>query len=129
MPSELKWFDDTKTIAYQQIYGRWTIHEVLQAMVDAREHMLDEHTPIPTYFIVDFREAEGVPSGILAKQPQFTEITRQDSFTVAVGAHDIIRLFIESMQRLGFNRQIVFAATVDEALEKINAHRAEHEEV
>ncbi|MEO1645315.1 MAG: hypothetical protein AAFR67_09015, partial [Chloroflexota bacterium] len=90
--------------------------------------MLDEHTPMPVYFIIDVLEAEGVPSGILSKQPRIAEITTKESFSVIVGAHDVIRFFVESMQRLGLNRDIVFVKTIDDAIACIEQHRQEQAE-
>lgn len=123
MPIESDWFDEEQTIMHHRICGLWRINEVFEAMYEVEEVLQSAQTPLPSDFILDMREAEGIPSGILNTQHRVHTLSAKTSYTVIVGAHDIIRTLVKTMQRTGLNFDIVFADTPEEAVRLITQRR------
>ncbi|MGB7341437.1 MAG: hypothetical protein WBC91_21250 [Phototrophicaceae bacterium] len=124
MTSHTHWFDDEKTIIIHEVIGNWRIADVLAEMIDT-ELALDTKLHQPKYFIIDLQEAIGVPEGILLHRPDYDNIIDEDSLTIVVGAHPIIKTFINAMRLMGLAGTTIVVDTIQEAQYFIQCHKEE----
>jgi hypothetical protein len=120
------WFDPGQHIILVKITPPWTWTEYLATIQQVAEEI--KHTNQSTAAIVDVSDIGGVPDGsILANIRAAGRLTpEQLDISVLVGAPLIITTFLNVLTRIdaGAKRRIHFAATIDEAVAMIHAHRA-----
>jgi hypothetical protein len=115
MPVIVEWFDESQKIVLYRVEGLWSLEEA----IDAIERAKYLSQPAPTLFLSDLRQAKGLPSGILSKQDIITKsLNPAVGLTVMVGAHPLIRFFMNALIRLGVPlKNIVFVETMEQARE------------
>ena len=116
MPIHTKWYDDAQTIVLHVITGGWTIDEVIEELHACASKLGVTGDNIPTYYILDMRQANTVPQYILHALPDYkTLLNNPDSITVIVGASRLTRLLAKTVQRLGVPLNSHFVDTMDDA--------------
>jgi len=121
MPVIVEWFDESQKIVLYRVEGLWLLEEAIEAIERAK----DLAQPAPTLFVADLRQAKGLPSGILSKQELITKsLNPAVGLTVMVGAHSLIRFFMNALIRLGVPlKNIVFVETMEQARELFAVYR------
>lgn len=124
LPMETRWYDDSHQIAYQRIYGRWSVKDVLEGLNTAAQELKLDEDNVPPYFIVDMRDAVGVPTGILSARSDYEHhIKDGDILTVTIGANRLVRILTETLRRMGLDYNVCFADNEEEALAIIRAYQ------
>jgi hypothetical protein len=121
MPVHITWYDTRQTIMLYVFSGRWSVTELFNAMDD----WLTTHPEsISTlFFIVDLRESQTVPSGILAERERLFQLFVQPGeLTVLVGANRFAQIVMGMIQRLGLLGEVAFADSIEAAEILIRQH-------
>jgi hypothetical protein len=114
----MTWYDDGQTIVLYTIKGRWTLDD-LNRTTDEFSQTVER---VPHYFIIDMREAAGLPLGMLAAEQEL--IGRYDyNFNVVIGAGRLENLLLTTLNRLGMLTTTVTADSLEAAEARIQQHR------
>jgi hypothetical protein len=125
MPIHTRWYDDAQTIVLHVITGGWTIDEVVEELYACAPKLGVTRDNIPTYYVLDMRQANTVPQYILHALPDYKALLNNpDSITVIVGASRLTRLIAKTIQRLGVPLNSHFVDTMDDAEALIAATKA-----
>jgi hypothetical protein len=121
MPVDMTWYDEKKTIALYTMTGHWTFKELHTVTGCFGQKNPDNE---PQYFILDLRQAEGIPGGILAKQKDLMDYYGGDeTINILVGAGRVAHLLLNTLQKAGLMTSTVSVTSLQAAEDWIAAHR------
>ncbi len=126
MTINFRWFDAEKTILYYQVIGGWSVEEGLAVVNQLQEELnLNLSHYKPRYSILDLRESVGIPENVLMYRSDMDAFLSDDIIVLIVGAHPMIRTFVNVLKLLGFSGAIIFYTTLEEAQYFIQCHKEE----
>lgn len=112
MAVETSWYDQENMIIYQRFSGFWSLQELVEAFRMA-EAMLEPPYP-PVDFIVDMRQSDWLPPGILKKSNKLST-NLSSGLTVVVTSEQFLHVLIGIFQRIVTVGGLAVAKNVEEA--------------
>lgn len=126
MKIAINWTDEEKKTIYTNFEPGWLWEDFWQMNAAFEEMALEVEHPI--VLIIDLSDA-GMPDGFISKLPRIAQVSshrpKNLDYTVVVGIRgmleDAVRIFNKVYRHL--SREVLFAATLDEAHKLIEERR------
>ena len=121
MPVIISWHPTDPQIICYRISGQWSVSDFFGAIDDLRQqHPEAIHVD---FFIVDLRDSQAIPSGILAAREELHRLFLQPGeLSVFIGANQFARVIARMLQHMNLLGAIAFADSMQAAEALIRQH-------